>query len=383
MILGLLLAAAVSLGYAWYLQDRKALRDRAPITNNGRPWRVGYYEGGPYLEYPRHLRAVAKALAEMGWVADTELPPADGTQRTQELWKAICRRMSSEYIRFVPQAYWSANWNKQRRRDNRQDVLRRLENGEIDLMIAMGTWAGVDLRDGHSVPTMVVSTTDPIQAGISNSAHDSGRDHLHAKCDPDKYIRQGRAFHNIARFKRLGVVAEDTEEGYLYANVSDLRKVGREMGFRVVVVHAAETGISDEQCRQNAARAIGELAPQVDAIWISDHRGEHPSNLPDILEPAFSHDVVTWSPLGPRHVRRGVLLGMVERDIAEVGRYHARVMAAIFHGATPRDLPQIFEDPKTLAVNLQIARRIGFHVPDSLLSVADQVYTTIEGDPNR
>ena len=38
----------------------------APITNHGEKWRVGYYEGGPYINYPANLSAIAKDQLRIG-----------------------------------------------------------------------------------------------------------------------------------------------------------------------------------------------------------------------------------------------------------------------------------------------------------------------------
>jgi hypothetical protein len=49
-------------------------------------------------------------------------------------------------------------------------------------------------------------------------------------------------------------------------------------------------------------------------------------------------------------------------------------MAEILNGATAGALPQIFEDPKKIAINLKTAQAIGFQVPRGLLQVADEIY---------
>jgi hypothetical protein len=34
----------------------------APVTNHGKKWRVGYCQGGPYVNYPANLKAIAKGM---------------------------------------------------------------------------------------------------------------------------------------------------------------------------------------------------------------------------------------------------------------------------------------------------------------------------------
>jgi hypothetical protein len=53
-------------------------------------------------------------------------------------------------------------------------------------------------------------------------------------------------------------------------------------------------------------------------------------------------------------------------------------MARVFNGEKPRDIEQIFEDPKLIAVNTKVAQIIGYQIPDSILKIADIVYDKIE-----
>ncbi|NBB96306.1 MAG: ABC transporter substrate-binding protein [Planctomycetes bacterium] len=350
-----------------------------PTTNAGQRWRIGYLEGGPYVDYPRHLRAMVDGLVELGWLEPVELPESE--ERTRGIWQHLAQHARSEYLDFVDDAHWSAEWDDDRRAEIRSEVLRRLnEQGDIDFMIAMGTSAGQDLRDGHDTPTMVVSASDPIQAGIVDRAEDSGIDHLHAKCDPDRYMRQAHAFHNIVQFRRLGVITEDTPTGRVYANIPDLEAAGRECGFELVIAFAKDSDVTAEEANRLAKDAIAQLAPKVDAFWLTDHLGTQPRFLPDVIEPLLAHNLPIWSTQGPRQVRRGALFGMTERNVREVGFFHARVMARILNGESPRSIRQVFEDPKTLVVNREVAQRIGFDLPPGLLLVADEVYDTIEAN---
>jgi ABC-type uncharacterized transport system substrate-binding protein len=386
VLAGVLLTALLVAG-SGRLCSTETLDTYPPVDNDGKPWRIGYYEGGHYRDYPRHLVAFIHALAEMGWIEPVELADPAATENDRTIWNQLVHQVRSPYIRFEAEAFWSAGWDETRRTRCRREALTALNRGAVDFMIAMGTQAGLDLRDGHRVPTTVVSSTDPIQAGIVDSVADSGRDHLHAQCDPTRHYRQIRVFHNITRFNSLGVLRDDSPESEVYAHLPDLRKAAKKMGFTLVSVQVPDTGLSDEQCRIHAAAAIKQLAPNIDAFWISDIRGLHSRHMPDILTPLLENRVYTWSPSGPNQVRRGVLMGMPEVNYAEHGRFHARVMAAVFHGARPRDLPQELIATRTLQINRVVAQRIGFALPGGLLSVAGMVHDHIErtaaGDPSR
>jgi ABC-type uncharacterized transport system substrate-binding protein len=345
-----------------------------PITNHGKKWRVGYYEGGSYINYPANLRAIAKGLTELGWIEEIPPPEAGDPSDARPMWQSLSRS-KSVYIQFVEGAFYSAEWNETIRAANRAAVLERLQGKRLDFIIAMGTWAGQDLANNlHSVPTMVVSSSDPVASGIVKNADRSGIDHVHARCDPLRYIQQVRLFHDIVGFKRLGIVYENSVVGKSYAALSNIRTVAAERGFKLVTCEAPWSEVSTQVCTRNLVQCHRMLAPQIDALFLTVHQGVDLEHMDEILQPLMANKIPTWSQRGPQEVRYGVLLSIARGDFQPVGMFHALIMAKIFNGAHPGELNQVFEDPKRIAINLKTARAIGFRIPRGLIQVADEVY---------
>ena len=360
------------------LAKNKAKYETTPLTNNGKKWRIGYYEGGPYINYPVNLRTIAKGLHELGWMEtitiDEKVDPTDSRTVWDELSKT-----KSKYIEFVSDAYWSANWNKTVRIENTKDAIKKLQSGDMDFMIAMGTWAGQDLaNNNHSVPTMVVSTSNPVLSSIVKSVEDSGFDHVHAKCDPTRYIRQVKLFHNMVDFKKLGIVYENSVEGRTYAALADVEKVAKERHFEIVKCEAPFSGVEKDEAAKAVIRCHEQLAPKVDAVYVTVHRGIISEYMPEIMAPLFKHKIPTFSMRGPKEVKNGVLLCISRGGFVTVGRYHAEIMAQIFNGAKPRELDQVFQDPKKIAVNLKTAEIIEYLIPPAFLKVTDETYKEIK-----
>jgi ABC-type uncharacterized transport system substrate-binding protein len=351
-----------------------------PATNHGKKWRIGYYEGGPYINYPINLRTIAAGLMELGWMDPVTIPAVADQTQSKPVWDYLANHTRSAYIQFVADGYWSTGWNSEQRKLTKEEIIQRLnQKKDIDFMIAMGTWAGQDLaNDRHHVPTMAVSVSDPVRSGISASAEDSGLDHLHARCDPTRYIRQLRLFHRLVGFKTMGVVYEDTVEGRTYAAMDDISQVAAERGFSVV---SCKAPFSDVDLRASTDRIIQchqELAQKVDAVYVSVHRGLDPKRMAEVVAPLLAHHIPTWSQRGPEEVKKGILFSISRGGFKAVGRFHAEVMARVFNGEKPRRIPQVFEDPKLIAVNTKVAQMIGFKIPDSVMRIADVVYDTIE-----
>jgi ABC-type uncharacterized transport system substrate-binding protein len=319
-------------------------------------------------------------LMELGWIEHTQVPDIEDPSDTSLLWTWLASEVESEYLEFIPDAYWSSNWEDQLRQQNRETIIERLNaEDDIDLFLALGTWAGQDLASNeHSVPVVVFSASDPVNASIVSSAQDSGLDHVYAVCDPHQYIRQIRTFHSIVGFKCLGVVYEDTVEGRSWSNIDDLYEVAEERGFKIIERQAPETNLTDEECRDYVEMLYGDIAPEIDALWITVLRGEKAEYMPDILEPMFKHKVPTWAQQGPSQVKRGVLFSVSNEYTGEIGGHAAFVVSTILNGTSPREINQIFIGSRSLVVNLHTAELIDFDVPSGLLAVASETYDEIE-----
>ena len=68
---------------------------------------------------------------------------------------------------------------------------------------------------------------------------------------------------------------------------------------------------------------------------------------------------------------------MIKGKYEILGIFYANTVAKIFNGASPRSLNQIFEEPKSLALNLETAEIIGYEPPPGLLTIADKVFEKI------
>ena len=352
-----------------------------PRLNDGLRWRVAYYEGGPWVDYQGELVALVDGLTELGWINPVAWPELQRPDDATFLWDWISENVESNYIEFVQDAFWSAGWDSEMRERNQAEALHRLATvGDIDLMLALGTWAGLDLANSeHAVPTLVMSTNNPIQAGIIESAEDSGFDHLHARTDPERFIRQITVFHNMLGFEKLGIIYDDTPEGRTYAVLDDAELVAEQMGFELVTCVAPDSDINLEDAIDGAMACLARIAPEIDAFLITSHLALTAEYLPGVLSSLFEHNVPTWALEGPDLVKRGALMAIQRASYEAIGRWQAENVDRILHGTLPRDLDQVFEEPKSIALNLEVARLIGFAIPPGLLAVADVVYEEIEG----
>jgi len=315
-----ILCLAVSLAFA-----EKEFSVHPNVKNKGKKIRIGYLEGGPFYNYPPNLIAFVLGLAELGWLESPNISPRKDEADAKSVWQWLANNVKSDYLEFVEDAFYCSNWDVKFRKTLREKVIKRLKTKrDIDFMIAMGTWGGQDLANNeHQVAVMVFSSSDPLRAKIVKSVEDSGFDHVHARVDPTRYERQVQLFHDIIGFKKLG-------------------------------------------------------AQKIEAVYLTNQTGVNIYNMKRLLEPLMKSKIPTFSQIGSRDVRYGVLLSIAQANFKYVGRFHAETAARIFNGAKPRDLKQLFEDPPKISINLYTAQIIGYDPPVDILGAADEIYQDIE-----
>ena len=67
-----------------------------PQSNNGKKWRVGYLEGGPFVGYAMTLKALVQGLSELGWVEEIQFPAQSDETTTEELWTWMANNVRSQ-----------------------------------------------------------------------------------------------------------------------------------------------------------------------------------------------------------------------------------------------------------------------------------------------
>ncbi len=352
----------------------------SPVLKGGNTkWRIGFYQGGDFNDYHPVTKATVKRLAELGWVKPEVMQCLSPAADSAAVW-ACLSRAQSDYLEFVPDAFWSAEWNDDRRQANRADFLNRARTRrDLDLVLALGTWAGQDLANNeHDIPVLVCSTSNAVASGIIKSAEDSGFDHVHAKVDPTRYARQVRLFHQTVGFKKLGLVYENSLDGRSYAGMSQIEPLAGELGFELVACDAPNSGLSQQETEQAVLACHKKLAPVVDAFYLTIHRGVHLKSIAALLEPFFEHNVPTFAMGTLFEVNAGAMMSMAQPDFKHVGDFYAETMARILNGERPRDIGQILPDPHEVRINIETARRIGFHFPIDIISDAQETIQTIE-----
>lgn len=353
-----------------------------PSLNQGKKWKVGYIETGPYANYSGTLFYILKGLESRGWVKGVDKVPFTwGQLDTQSMWSHISTQSDfSAYIDFMPDGYYSLKSLP----GKEGDVLKRFSDGkEADLLIVMGTVAGkLMASDQTQSKTVVFSTSNAFKSGIVKAPALSGRPLIWAHMDPFRYKQQLQVFSDIFGFKKMGVVYEDSPNGKAFAAVDDIEAVAKEKKFEIVrrLVPGAKNPEDQDRYFKDLLQAHKELAAEVEGFYyaISPAPGLKAEHLYPAFQPFYDRKIPVFAQFGDEEVNRGALMSIARADFAGVGQFGAEQLVKLLNGASADTLPQIYSDTPTIALNLQVSKQIGYKPAFEILLVSDKIFQTVD-----
>lgn len=351
---------------------------RPTLKEDGTKWRIGYCESEDFITYTQTLVGIVRGLEEIGWI--TDLQGFDSVAASNDggaIWNWLAEKEVSPYIEFVDDAFY----NLRQPGLDREGIITRLqEKDDLDLMLVMGTEAGVFLsNDQHNTNIFVFAASNALRSGIIASVEDSGRDHVWAHMDQYRFARQINAFYDIVKFKKLGMVYEDSDNARIYSAVNEVEALAAEKGFEIVRYYVDEPKNKEEypEYYNKVQAAYIKLAGQVDAVYVTIASLES-ERLPKLFSPFYDNKIPIFSQLGNIEVKHGALMTVSVMDEVNLGRFGADTIGKCLKGAKPRELGQSYQVAPKIILNAEVAKVIDFMVPFELVIVIDEVFQHIE-----
>lgn len=353
-----------------------------PTLNKGKKWHVAYWQSGPWLTYTPRLYGFVEELMALGWIEKAVLPPPKDNNDAKTLWEWLSKDAKSKYLDFSLDNFYDANFDKVLRPTQKPGILEKGKKGQIDVIIAAGTDTAKELINAdNTIPTLIMSVSDAVKSGISKSIDDSGLDHINAGVSPKRYLRQLQLFHQILKFKKLGIIYEDTDNGKTYAALETAQSLAKEKGFELIsCTNNMDTNPDKKLAEEAYLKCLKEILPKIDAMYVTAATALG-ARIVEIQSAFNKAKIPTFSQLGTDQVKYGLLMSIAQTTRKFEGKKVAQKMAQVFNGAKPRELDQEVDEPQRIAINMKTAELIGFEVPIDTLEIVDETYKTIEVPP--
>ncbi len=350
----------------------------APDTN--RVWRVIYVEGGPFINYQQTLAHTARGLQKLGLISNGQVAIPKDSESASDMWLWLADNAKGR-VRFMRDGFYSAEWDGTARQALKEAVIERIRNRkDVDMVICMGTWAGLDMAsEDLGIPVFSMSVTDAVAAGIVLSAEDSGKDNVHAQLEPGRFRRQLSMFHEIFKFKKLGVPFENTPDGRNTAAMDEIEATAKELGIELVTASAPLDVPNEEEAFRNLKGCVDSLLTSADALYLT-YTSTPMDRIPALMAPVLAAGLPSFAQAGPQLVEYGVLMSLAQASFDDIGLFEASAIAEVIAGRKPREVNQIFEPELGLAINLKAAMEIGWNPPLEILAAVDEIYQQIPAE---
>ncbi|MDD5597138.1 MAG: ABC transporter substrate binding protein [Victivallaceae bacterium] len=358
-------------------KDKDISEKYPPCLNDGRKWVIGYFQSGSSGIHNASLKNFINRLAAKGWLEPLNWTQLPRHSSAEDIWLFLARNMKSKYLSIQTRHFWCSDWNLSRRKIVRSQVLESLRSNQVNMMLAMGTWAGQDLANNlHSTPTLCMESSFPIKKLFKKE--EDIPEHIHLLHDPDFLLRQIRLFRKITKFKTLGVVYIASSEGRSRASLKLLKQFSEQDNFELFPVRILPSEkLKSRKVLDSYIKAHKKMAPHIDAIWLTSDFMDNPKTASLILEPLFFYRIPTWYPYGTAGVKNGAVFGVVH-DPRQRAEHYADIAAKIFNGVKPEPGDSYLSSDTYLVINYAAARKVGLKIPKTLISVAKESYLSID-----
>lgn len=356
--------------------------ETAPQMKAGEPKKrlcvVSYDE---YIPFSRQLYYILTGLEEIGWIKEGSIPfTAEQIEKTyiDEMYRVLQDTDLGPYLEFSPDAFYYLAYEEEA--EIAEDLRKRADEGDIDLIITTGTSAGVFVKDLNlKVPMIDYSATDPVASGIIDSATEgSGSPYVWAQVEPSLPLRQLKYYHSIRPFNRLGVIIYGDET---ISGVPDIEQSAKEVGFSLTKYNIDEMPretqeekeayyvIVEDKIRQMASEE------RIDAFFLTVDLINDMEYLMPLLNYFYERNIPVYLMDDVSYVENGVLMLISANDMENVGRFVADVIGKTLNGAEAGSLPCVYTSAPSIYVNYDIAEQIGYPLTFEFLAACDQIFT--------
>jgi len=235
----------------------------------------------------------------------------------------------------------------------------------VDVIVAINTSAALAARDATAtIPIVITRVSNPVETGLVRSfAHPGGNiTGLSFQPEETSVKRLQLLKQAVPSVARVAVLWDAVNPGP-NLTVKVLEPASLQLGLQLLKLPVKEP--TDLQSAvQMAARSHANALFVVDDVFVTSYRRQ-------ILEIATKHSLPVISQYRD-FVELGGLLAYGP-SIREMYRRTAHYVDRILRGSRPADLPIEQPTKYDLVVNLKTATMLGFNVPSTVLSQADEV----------
>jgi putative tryptophan/tyrosine transport system substrate-binding protein len=313
---------------------------------------------GNAAAWPLAARAQQAAMPVIGFLKNTT---AGASTLQVAAFRQGLNEMGFEEGRNLAVEYHYADNNYDRLSELAADLVRR----PVKLIVAAGDNPALAAKAATpTIPIVFAVAGDPVQLGVVANLNRPGSNVT------------GVSFFSITVTpKRLGLLHELVPRATVFgllanpnnssaeAEVEEAEVAARELGCKLVVVHATNSTDIDTAFATLVQKSAGAIVVAGDALFIN--------RRDQIIELAARNSIPASYNLR-EYAQAGGLMSY-GADILDIYHQAGVYTGRILRGVKPADLPVMLPTKFPLVINLKTARALGLTVPPGVLAIADEV----------
>ncbi len=343
--------------------------------------RVGYCQGGGYYEFDYEIYQIGAALSETGLLHSNDLEELSEGAGAKDVWKALSGAESEAY-EFVEDGFFDLAAGELATLEGeaqRNALGRMIGERRIDLMITMGTNAGLAVKGACDVPYMNFIANDPVGSGIVEAAKTSGSERGWAHVNEGLDLKAISVMDEVFTPGRIGITYSATDpEAYIYSGAKNLDAYAKAHGKSVVREYVTDVADETEEAYRlyfdNLCKAHQRLVDEGVDVYVMTTSSLRAEDFEEALRPFVEGGIPVFSINSTEDVRFGALAAVEMFDYRNIGRFAADTMEKYRQGASLAQLPQEYATSPFLVVNADTLRRTGLRLPFDALVSASEIY---------
>lgn len=348
--------------------------------------RIGYCQAGAYYEFDYQLYQIGMALVESGEFSCDAIGVLSQGDSYSDVWKAMATG-SSDYYEFPKECCYDLTTTQffgLSEEEIGEKLNSLVEENQIDLMITMGTTAGLTVKNYSDVPYMNFLASDPVASGIVSEAQYSGDDRGWAHVNDGVEEKSLAVMEDIFHPKKVGIVYNGEDpEAYIYSGAASVDAYAEQYGVEVVTEYVSDEFEDTEEAYENyyqeMLKAHEKLADQGVDLYILTTSYLELDDFHDVLLPFMKNGIPVFSINSTEDVRCGALAAVEMFDYENVGRFSADILKRYSEGEKLSKLPQQYATAPFLVLNIDSMRETGVTFSLDTLISASRIYDKYEG----
>ncbi len=332
---------------------------------------TAFLQDGPSLVFTSYLQHVIQQFAALGLAPPA---PTHAPLSATDLWRVMSQHDDDTMLRFLEDGVYDCEWSPEKRADEVARIAKRIRTrGDIDLLVVMGDWSSQEISGlEHSVATLSINSST--MALEQERADYQGKVmRLYAHLESKSFNHEElNFFHDIRRFKTLGVIYDPSPMGRDIADIEVLRAAADEKGYTLRECATTLLGVDQVAAAANFMGCLADMEGDIDAFFMHEGPPLNPGDRHAAFERLAALGAPVYAQVGEADVRLGALLGPSRSSLERQDKRFAYMLSRMMRSMRTM-VSMASTMPMKIVLNMDTARRVDYMPAPNVLLLCEVI----------